>query len=369
MKYFASVLILLVMCFSCGVTSPHKKQNIPFSRYDGHNCSQFYSYQGLWIDLETLKSVEADHLPIDFKFCSKYAYRFNSPISDSIVLNGQSFVVENNEDAKKYNLLIFSDGKLKKKVKLPVDDPLPEVREYYINLIPYKNEVIMYMSDMYTTHYYIVKYDQDGNQLMRKDIEHTYVTVEGNVHEHHPYLYFSYLTTKNMIFSSNSPFSDRTKTVVLSMEDFSVKEYPQTSDGIILDENEEDLIGFISFDDKAKTHKVTKVTGEKFNIELGKYPDPSCETLVKDNYLFVANYHPIATGSSLYCFDLTTGKNIWTADVLQVNASHSKYYNHVTLSLYEDKLIMEGNEAYGQYLQIFDCKTGKRLVNFGPGLD
>jgi hypothetical protein len=59
----------------------------------------------------------------------------------------------------------------------------------------------------------------------------------------------------------------------------------------------------------------------------------------------------------------------WTADVKQINASHSEYANKVTLSMYKNKIVMEGNESYGNYVQLFDAETGKRLATFGDFLE
>ena len=106
------------------------------------------------------------------------------------------------------------------------------------------------------------------------------------------------------------------------------------------------------------------INGTTHDFKL-PYGEPSCNFLLKDSLLYIANYHPIATGSALHCFDIKAGKLKWTADVLQINASHSEYSNEVTLSLYKDKLLMEGDETNGDYLQIFDCQTGKRITWFG----
>ncbi len=67
----------------------------------------------------------------------------------------------------------------------------------------------------------------------------------------------------------------------------------------------------------------------------------------------------------MHCFDLRTNKIKWTAGVKQVNADYSEYYNTVTLSMYEDKIIMEGIESYGNYGQLFDAESGESLAVFG----
>jgi len=103
-------------------------------------------------------------------------------------------------------------------------------------------------------------------------------------------------------------------------------------------------------------------TSFEFVIKQG---DPACDNILKDSLLYIANYHPIATGSSLQCYDMRSGKIKWTADVKQIMASHSEYSNKVVISMYQNKIIMEGNEDGGDYVQIFNAETGERLAAFG----
>jgi outer membrane protein assembly factor BamB len=360
-------LIIFLSLFSCSSPkqSDTEQTNNNFATTE---CSKLYPFQSYYIDLDENNSVLIDGLPAtDFKTCSKYARRFKNIISDSVSLNGKLFVVEYDNDKGIYKINISEDNKKIGSIDLPVENPLPEVREYYIHLLPYKDNVIMFMNDMYGTDYIICKYNADGKELMRTTIEHTFIThPEPNTNYMHPYLYLSGFTGTQMIFSSNVGFSEKDKTVVLSMDNFSKTEYDKTANGLILDENEMNLAGFISSNDDK--FKIQMLDGKKYDFEI-KNGDPACECLLSGNLLYIANYHPIATGSSLQCFDFSTGKMKWTADVKQVNASHSEYANKVTLSMYKDKIIMEGNESYGSYVQIFDAASGKRLADFGDFID
>jgi hypothetical protein len=173
-----------------------------------------------------------------------------------------------------------------------------------------------------------------------------------------------------MIFTSHMAFADKFVTRILDLNTFEITEYDKIAHGIILDEKEEKLMGFVTSKKDYKAEKqpvnfeITMIDGKKFEFSI-EYGDEACDFLMKDSLLYFANYHPISTGSSLHCFDMKTAKMKWTADVLQVNASHSEYWNKVTLSLYKNKLIIQGDEAYGSYLQIFDSETGKKLAHFG----
>lgn len=362
------LLLPLISLLSCNTPQSTKTEPEKIQLNDTTECSNLYPFQAYYIRLDENNAVLIDGIPsTDFKTCSKYAHRFTNPISDSVLINGKKFIVTKNKEKGIYNVNIFEEEKLLNTIKLPVENPLPEVHEYYINLFPYKNDLIMFMEDMYTTHYIICKYSQEGKELMRKEIEHTFIThPEPKTDSHHRYLYFNDLTASQMIFTSHIGFAEKSKTIVLSLDDFTITEYDKTANGIILDENEKNLAGFVT---QNEDHfKVQMLNNSSFEFEI-KYGDPACEFILKNKLLYIANYHPIATGSSLHCFDLQTGKMKWTADVKQVMASHSEYYNKVTLSMYKDKIIMEGDETASDYLQIFDAGTGKRLAVFGSFID
>jgi hypothetical protein len=73
-----------------------------------------------------------------------------------------------------------------------------------------------------------------------------------------------------------------------------------------------------------------------------------------------------ATGAELIALSRQSGRRIWTAEVRQLNVSHSKYLNDVALELDGDRVIMRGYEAGGCYVQVFDLATGRRLSSTIP---
>jgi len=75
---------------------------------------------------------------------------------------------------------------------------------------------------------------------------------------------------------------------------------------------------------------------------------------------YIGLFDRIATGSSLISANLCTGAVRWTADVVQLNVAHSKYFNDVTVEKRGDEILMHGVEAAGCYEQAFDAATGAR---------
>ncbi len=333
------------------------------------DCSAYYSFSNGFIQLDKNSFLDKmNEIPsTDFKKCSKFAHRFKNLISDSVYIDGAMFSILNDKQKKEYKLLIHKNNRIIKAINLPIENPLPEVHSYTFQLLPFKGHLIMLMKDEYTTHYLICKYNSNGDEVMRKEIEHTFIDhPEPNTNHHNSYLNIHSLTASQIIFSSHLWSVTKHKTIVFSMNDFSTIEFDETAHGIIYDEKEENLAGFITI---TKSHaEVQMIDKKKYKLYADNL-DKGCEMIQRNNLLYIANYHPIATGSSLYCFNLFSGKIKWKADVLQLNVGHSEYSNKVTLSLFKNKLIMEGNESYGKYVQLFDFESGKRIAQFGDAIE
>lgn len=332
--------------------------------YESSECSNLYPFDSYYIDLETNSALLINGIPdTDFKNCSKYSRKFTNLVSDSVSIGSNTFVVDIDIEIGKYDIVIRESNKIVGTIHLPVESPLPKVQHYMVWIFPFQNNLIMFMEDMYSTGYVICKYDINGKELNKTRIENTFVTYPDKETEYHyRYLYFKDIIGSEMIFTSHLSFAEKSKTVILSLMDFTIKEYDSTANGLIADESETKLAGFAELNEEKLD--VLLFDGRNFSICI-KYLNPAFDFLLKGDCLFIASFHPIATGSSLYCYDISTQRMKWQADVKQVNASHSKYYNTVKISNYKNKIVMEGNEAYGNYVQIFDAESGKRLADFG----
>ncbi|MBI5219415.1 MAG: hypothetical protein HY958_10840 [Bacteroidia bacterium] len=213
--------------------------------------------------------------------------------------------------------------------------------------------------------YHICKYDENGTLINQWNITHTLYKKEGNMVESIPYLFYFAHTDKEMIFSSIY-YSKPHETIILNLVDGTKKKIECSIGGIIIDEKTKALAGLIHFNDSEK----------KMETEFGKFKwavdDPTgsncAKCVFKDSVLYIATYHNIATGCSVNAYNINSGKLIWKGDVKQLMVGHSEYFNIVHLTLFENKLILEGNEAYGDYLQVLDIKTGKRLFEAMPDI-
>jgi hypothetical protein len=357
---FITTLVLLAACTSNSQEKGRLKSPDPATTEFNDECSQYYSFDGHYYDLDTYRQIELGGKVIDFKKCSRFKSVFTSPINDTVVYKQKAFSVNKNN----YTLVVNGTST----TKMPVPNPLPEVHEYMFSLLPTTDGVVVIMEDYYGTTFTVLKYDEKGKELGRTEFDHTFIThPEPNTNHHHRYLYLGYVLPTQLVFTSHMAFGEKDKTVVVELKDLSKKEYDFALCGIVRDDLQQYVKGFVLPSNKGKyTIKYPDENREvSFTIENS---EGACTILAVSDKLMVATYHPIATGSSLYCFDANTGKQLWQARVAQVMADHSEYYNTVYLCLYKNTIVMEGVEAYGHYLQCFDYNTGKRLACIGiPG--
>jgi hypothetical protein len=274
--------------------------------------------------------------------CSNYAHRFDKESEMKLYTTRKSYSLFSDDDSGVYQLKIHNEGVCVKIIDLPVDRPLEDVRDYDTWLLNFQQNVVVLIKDFYGKDYIVCKYNSDGELLTKTRIEHSFIThPDPNTDYYHPYLYYFGKTKSQIVFSAGS-FSDTLKTIILSVDDFSIQEFDKSVSGLILDETDSEVIGFAT--NKDNKFEVLLFDGREFDFEI-EYASQSCDFILKDNKLYIANYHPIATGSSLHCFDLLKKKVIWTADVKQVNACHSEYYNSVVLGMYKNTILMYGLEG------------------------
>ena len=84
----------------------------------------------------------------------------------------------------------------------------------------------------------------------------------------------------------------------------------------------------------------------------------------RKDVLYFADFNPIATGCALVAYDLGTGKQLWRTQLQGIGpVDHSKYRNSVSLDLLDGVILVCGYEAFGNYVEIVDWKTGKTIAH------
>lgn len=208
--------------------------------------------------------------------------------------------------------------------------------------------------------YAIKVYDEKGAVKYTFSLAHTMIENEGNGFTYYPFLnYFDY-SDEHLVFTSDN--KTYPQTYLLDLKTGEQTAYNYSVAGIIRSADEKKIMGFVEINEEKGTFNVNSDEKTWSAPLRNKFYDEA-ESLVSDSILVMATYPKIATGSALSAYNIHTGKLLWNAEVEQINADHSQYYNKVLLSKYKDKVIMEGIEANGQYVQIFDLASGKRLFS------
>jgi len=232
----------------------------------------------------------------------------------------------------------------------------------------FKGDVsIVHVKDLEGEYGYIISsYDENGKELYKKQLHHTKIEITGNTHHHERILNYLNHNSKYAIFTTSVFSREFSQTVILELASGNLTEIPISTDGVLFD-REDNITGLFQYDGKSKEitfyDKLSDDVLWKYKYDYDIVYNPSVTALVHGDKLILALYHPISTGSDLLALDINTGKILWHANVEQVNASHSEYYNTVNLYAYKDKVLMEGIESYGKYLQVFDIKTGAALYS------
>ncbi len=348
------------------VPSKNSAQPVLTPLPDKKDCNQYYKFHKKIINLDKMKEVEDMELPADhFKLCSKYSKRFlydENGDCDSMVLENRIYeLIENYE----LEITEVKSGKILK-TKLPVPSPLPNTYQLNSFLSSDGKFPIVVADDYYGINYFIWKFDEEGNLLLSDTIEKTKVTVKDGVHHHEPYLYYEKESEKELIFSCTGMVDDKDFTIVLSKADFTKKILPFRPCAYIPDDDEEAIEYYVWADTVYHIYKNGKTIAD---FDLNDEDNWGVnEGLLCDSLLVLAGFHQNSSGSSLCCVSIKTGKVKWYGDVLQMHIPHSKYSNQVILSRYKNHVLMEGDESGGNYLQVFDIKTGKRVAEFGKKL-
>src|SRR5262249_29245779 len=91
------------------------------------------------------------------------------------------------------------------------------------------------------------------------------------------------------------------------------------------------------------------------------------EFRAKNNVLYFADFLPSAAGCSVAAYDLKTGKKLWKTELNAAGClDHSAYSNEVSMDLGLEEhgiVTITGREAYGDYIEVLDRKTGKVLAH------
>lgn len=315
----------------------------------------FYIFNNKYLNINTLQYESSDFAPDQhFKTNSKYKMRYKGLVMDKIAYKGMLFES------------LGDNGLLLKNLETKAATPLPNKEkdlptQGHSFLLEVSQGIIFVKPLQGDNGYMVYKYDESGKQLFGIQIPHSEYVQHGDLSYHLPYLGYTTHTANSIVFTS---YVNRIpKTVMLNTLDGSLVNFDFSCIGVIRDVNYDmDIHGFIQLDKSKNTLNINYIN-QNFSISQNYFTDIThAETLVLGNTLYLAVFNGRQPDARLFAIDLTKEQILWEADFASFGgATSSAYFNAIWLGAYENKILMEGYESKGKYLQIFDATTGKRL--------
>jgi hypothetical protein len=356
MKKLIILPFTILFLSACGqIKNNETTYNNIISIRPNNNGVIVYRFKNKLYDLEKLIYIDTSQIKsyIEIKRENVYADMFwREPNNNKTEYKNDTFELKENKDVT----IRDNKGNLIKTITDPDKKILADNISGNSVIFSVSTGVVVAIHLKEENGYHIIKYDENGNTLNTWKIAHTMYEKEDNENNSIPYLYYFAHTDNAIIFSSTSYYNPK-ETIIQSLKDSTQTKIENATGGIIVNPKDNSLAGTIEFSDKIMEVKMGKTIWKVADDGWGM----AAKTVLIDSILVIARYHNIATGCFVKAYQANTGKLLWTGDVKQLNVGHSKYFNIVHLTLYKDKLILEGNEAYGDYLQILDLKTGKNL--------
>lgn len=361
----------------------------------GANAQNFYALNNKWVDLDNLKLIDSAELPQpdtlalpvmsgegadatmaasaappedtviipawDFKRTSKYAPRFRV-----FSLTG---AVPKEAEYMKRPFRIVDESKLAYKVTKASKEVgiKTNTEENKIDDVP-GNQFLLTLPDGIllvqrfdaATGYKVTKYNEWGKPIFKQTVPHT-VSIEKAGEEFAiPYLFYFCHTDRFMAFTSLAS-KDVHKSVIMDLKDGKTLPIGATVCGVVRAPNEIQFMGYLIRDEAAKTIKVNHA-GASWTMRDNNITKVVGEVLLADDTtMVVARYYKGMAGINLAAFHAKTGRLIWAAnkEMIQPKESPEVLY----LSMNKKQLLLEGSNKNGNYLEMFDVATGKRLYS------
>ncbi|MDH5681221.1 MAG: PQQ-like beta-propeller repeat protein [Spirochaetota bacterium] len=228
------------------------------------------------------------------------------------------------------------------------------------HLIPDNSGPIHIIKPQNDNLFLIRKYDERAKLLFDRKIKHTHIKIAGGEHYYFPYLRRLTETADYLIFTSydrNYPV-----TTIVHRVTGRVRDFPYLIAGVVRDSNN-NFQGFTVLNKKGDHLSFYSSAGQlKWRAKVQEGHGERLKGHWVDNQLIFTRYHKIATGSDVFSLHIKTVKLLWRGDVRQLKVSHSKYLNGVNMTIYRNKVILQGIEM-DRYLQVLDASTGRNLFS------
>lgn len=323
----------------------------------------WYAHDKIWVNLQYFNSrPKAEYQPnLHFKNSAlQYNYYFSALTIDKLGYKSRFFEILPNNGLKIINLRTDE--------VYTVDNPDADTERYGQHFLFEAADGVCYVKHLSgAAGYKIYKYNLLGEPIFSAQVQHTAQIKTDKLEYFRPFLQYLAHTPHELVFASYEPLQPNT--TVVNLSNGSSKEYPFSAQGVITrgaDVGENRIFrGFLYAQPDGGLHIVLASKEEKhFDIAAPAAKDcNSFEGIIVDNILVVSAHNRSRSGAQILAVDIADGKIIWQTNIA-ANATKPNaggYYHKIWLSHKDNKIMVEGYETAGRYLQIFDVSSGKQL--------
>ena len=228
------------------------------------------------------------------------------------VFNENLFVaIPNSHDVKIINLKTQEETIIT--TKKASGDLSPDGLWHYNKLFSIDDGVI-YMKK-FSKDFLILKYNEKGELLFSKQIEHTRVEIKGNEYYYQPFLDFLERKNNFMVFTSFKTEKKNKVSRIINLKNGKMTSANYCASGIVLNDKKE-LTGIARVSSGNDSLSVLLPNSEVnmwVHVEQPGVLKDKSETLLFGDTLLLVNHSPIAMLADIYAFEYSSGKLLWTA--------------------------------------------------------
>lgn len=313
----------------------------------------WYPFEKYYIDLKTLHRLETvATVNRMFKNSQPYTLYFKGLSIDKLAYRGRFFEITPNNGLKMINLRTDEEQIL--------PNPDEQAERYGQHFLMEVADGVVYIKHLGAEiGFKIYKYSPAGEMVFSIKLPHTDKVKKEHLEYFRPYLQYLTHTTHQLVFTSYE--KSKPLTYLIDAIDGRITELAFSTQGVVCDEaNRRDIIAFLHA--QQDSLMVNYLNRDFFIKKDFLRACNSFEAVQRGTTLVIAAYNRTAAGAYLLGLDANTGQELWQTRVEPFQANgNATYYNKIWLSHYGNYALLEGMEAGGRYLQIFDIQTGKRL--------
>ncbi len=385
---FFSLLISLFFCSNQTLTDTHSKASL-------------YFFRNFLFDADSLKKNEIKPAHFNFSESEKYVFAYEDSLFNATIFSKETVKIKTGIYYAKYGVFkVDSDwvlpfkkdffenekqtvfnGKLFTAIpnshdvkivdlktqeesiiitKKAAGDLSPDGLWHYNKLFSIDDGVIYIKK--FSKDFLILKFNEKGEQIFSKQIEHTRVEIKGNEYYYQPFLEYLEKKGNYIVFSSFKSDKKNKVSRIINLKNGKMISADYCASGIVLNDNNEltSIVKISSSNDSISILLPNSKTSLWIHTEQPGMLNDKSETMMFGDTLLLVNYSPIAMLADIYAFNYASGKILWKAQTPALVAGHSQYYNRVILTKAGNRAIIHGIEAGGSYLVVYNMSTGQK---------